>query len=134
MVPTILVVEDNPLNLELVRDVLTSVGMRVIEAQSGTEALEAAARIHPSLILMDIRLPGMDGFAVLKCLRADPATAAIPVVALTAQAMVGDREQVLQSGFDGYIPKPIDTRTLADSLRQLLEAREKRRATGSDAS
>jgi len=134
MVPTILVVEDNLLNLELVRDVLITAGMKVIEARSGAEGLEAAARIRPSLILLDIRLPGLDGFAVLERLRADPATASIPIVALTAQAMVGDREQALEAGFSGYIPKPIDTRTLADSVRRLLEADHQRGSMGSQAS
>ncbi|MEA2725344.1 MAG: two-component system, cell cycle response regulator DivK [Gemmatimonadales bacterium] len=134
MIHTVLVIEDNTLNLELVRDVLITAGMRVLEARSGAEGLEAAARSIPSLILLDIRLPGMDGFAVLRHLRADPLTASIPIVALTAQAMVGDKEQALEAGFSGYIPKPIDTRTLAESVRRLLEADEPRRSTGSDAS
>ncbi|MGH7510982.1 MAG: response regulator [Gemmatimonadales bacterium] len=122
MIPTILVVEDNNLNLELVRDVLITAGMKVVEARSALEGLSAAAQLKPSLILLDIRLPGMDGYAVLERLKADPATAAIPVVALTAQAMVGDREQALAAGFAEYIPKPIDTRTLAESIRALLDA------------
>lgn len=134
MVPTILVVEDNLLNLELVRDVLITAGMKVIEARSGAEGLEAAARVKPSLILLDIRLPGLDGFAVLERLRADPATASIPIVALTAQAMVGDREQALEAGFSGYIPKPIDTRTLADRVRALLDPERPRRSAGGEAS
>jgi CheY-like chemotaxis protein len=121
MIPTILVVEDNALNLELVRDVLTTAGMKVLEAQTGPEGLTAASELKPDLILLDIRLPGTDGFALLERLKADPATRSIPVVALTAQAMVGDREQALAAGFSDYIPKPIDTRTLADRVRRLLD-------------
>jgi CheY-like chemotaxis protein len=79
--------------------VLITAGRKVIEARSGAEGLEAAVGLRPSLILLDIRLPGMDGFAVLERLKADPATASIPVVALTAQAMVGDRGQALAAGF-----------------------------------
>jgi CheY-like chemotaxis protein len=121
MTPTILVIEDNSLNLELVGEVLIAAGMRVIEARTGHAGLEAALQQRPALILLDIRLPGLDGFAVLQCLKANPATAAIPVIALTAQAMVGDREQALKAGFDHYIPKPINTRTLAAEVRQLLD-------------
>lgn len=132
MIPTILVVEDNALNLELVRDVLTSAGMKVVEAHTAYEGLAAASEINPSLILLDIRLPGMDGFAVLERLRADSATASILVVALTAQAMVGDREQALAAGFDEYIPKPIDTRTLADRVRALLDPARLRRSAGGE--
>jgi CheY-like chemotaxis protein len=121
MSPTILVVEDNALNLELVREVLTTAGMKVLEARTAHEGLAAASEVKPDLILLDIRLPGMDGYAVLERLKADPATERIPVVALTAQAMVGDREQALAAGFKDHIPKPIDTRTLADQVRRLLE-------------
>lgn len=120
MAPTILVIEDNPLNLELVGEILLSAGMRVIEARNGQEGLTMARQQQPSLILLDIRLPGLDGYGVLRRLKADPATASIPVVALTAQAMVGDKEQALSAGFDHYIAKPIDTRTLAEQVRLLL--------------
>jgi two-component system, cell cycle response regulator DivK len=121
MSPKILVVEDNPMNLELVREVLMAGGMEVIEARNGQEGLRMAAEDHPALILLDIRLPGMDGYAVLRQLKSNPKTAFIPVAALTAQAMVGDKEQTLAAGFDHYIAKPIDTRTLAGEVRQLLE-------------
>lgn len=134
MTPTILVVEDNSLNLELVREVLTAAGMKVVEARTAHEGLSAAGVVKPSLILLDIRLPGLDGYAVLKRLKADPATASIPVVALTAQAMVGDREQALAAGFDEYIPKPIDTRTLADRVRALLDSSDPRRSAGGEGS
>ena len=120
MVPTILVIEDNALNLELVRDVLSTAGMRVFDARNGQEGLEAASRLNPSLILLDIRLPGLNGYGVLERLKADPAMASIPVVALTAQAMVGDRERALASGFNDYIPKPVDTRSLVAKVRALV--------------
>lgn len=120
MIPTILVVQDNTLNLELVRDVLLTAGMKVVEARTAEEGLKAAQELGPAVILLDIRLPGMDGFGLLGRLKANPATASIPVVALTAQAMVGDREQALAAGFSDYIPKPIDTRTMADRIRALL--------------
>lgn len=121
MIPTILVIEDNTLNLELVRDVLITAGMRVVEARTGQEGLTAASELKPALILLDIRLPGLDGYGVLERLKANPATASIPVVALTAQAMVGDREQALAAGFIDYISKPVDTRTLANRVRALLD-------------
>jgi CheY-like chemotaxis protein len=130
MIPTILVVEDNAMNLELVRDVLTSAQMKVVEARTAQEGLRAAAEIKPDLILLDIRLPGMDGYAMLERLKATAATAPIPVVALTAQAMVGDREQALAAGFSEYIPKPIDTRTLAAQVHALLGAGGVRRRAG----
>lgn len=133
MIPTILVIEDNTLNLELVRDVLFTAGMKVVEARSAVEGLRAALELTPSVILLDIRLPGMDGFAVLAHLKAHPATASIPVVALTAQAMVGDREEALAAGFSEYIPKPIDTRTLAHRIRALLDSRRPRHSAGGEA-
>ena len=134
MIPTILVVEDNTLNLELVRDVLMTAGMKVLEARTAQEGLQAALELTPSVILLDIRLQGMDGFAALNHLKADPATASIPVIALTARAMVGDREQALAAGFSDYIPKPIDTRTLADRIRALLPSASRRRWAGGEAS
>lgn len=125
MVPTILVIEDNPLNLELVRDLLTSTGMRVVEAHTGPDGLAVASREKPALILLDIRLPGLDGYGVLERLKANQATAAIPVIALTAQAMVGDKDQALAAGFDHYIAKPIDTRTLGTEVRRLLDRHQR---------
>ena len=121
MIPTILVIEDNPLNLELAHDLLTAAGMKVLEARTAAEGLSTASQSKPTLILLDIRLPGMDGFAVLERLKSSPATVSIPVVALTAQAMMGDREQALAAGFDEYIAKPIDTRTFAAQVRAILD-------------
>jgi CheY-like chemotaxis protein len=104
----VLVVEDNEINMELVRDVLGAKGYRTLEATSGEAALEIVQKQAPDLILLDIQLPGMDGYTTLQRLRAMPAAAETPVVALTAQAMEGDRESFLAAGFDGYISKPID--------------------------
>ena len=133
MIPTILVIQDNTLNLELVRDVLMTAGMKVVAARTAAEGLQAVLELTPAAILLDIRLPWMDGFAVLGHLKANPATNSIPVVALTAQAMAGDREQALAAGFSDYIPKPIDTRTLADRIRALLVPGRPSRSTGGKA-
>jgi len=121
--PVVFVVDDNPLNLELVSDVLEAAGFRVRQAISGPDALAAVRREAPDLLLLDIGLPGMDGYAVLRALRADPATAAILTVALTAYAMAGDQQRVLDAGFDGYLTKPIDTKTFAKAVSAILEAR-----------
>ena len=104
----VLVVEDNEINMELVRDVLLAKGYRTLEATSGEEALALAAAHSPDLILLDIQLPGIDGVTTLGKLRGNAGTADTTVVALTAQAMEGDRETFLEAGFDGYISKPID--------------------------
>jgi len=104
----VLVVEDNEKNMKLFRDVLQATGYRTLEADSGEHALELAAQHAPDLVLMDAQLPGIDGFEALRRLRADERTAGACVVALTAQAMAGDRERFLEAGFDGYISKPVD--------------------------
>src|SRR5262245_44524384 len=104
----VLVVEDNAVNMELVRDVLQAKGHRVLEATSGEECLGLAAQHAPDLILLDIQLPGIDGVTTLGRLRESDVTAETTIVALTAQAMEGDRESFLDAGFDGYISKPID--------------------------
>jgi CheY-like chemotaxis protein len=114
----ILIVEDNEKNMKLVRDVLTARGYRTLEATSGEEAIEIAASAAPTLVLMDVRLPGIDGVETLGRLRRDASTASIPVLALTAQAMHGDRERFLSAGFDGYVAKPVDIVAL---LRTVLQ-------------
>jgi two-component system cell cycle response regulator DivK len=116
----ILVVEDNPLNLKLVRAVLENAGFRVTAALTAEEAIVAAVADPPDLVLMDLQLPGMDGYAGLLALRADPSTRAIPVLAVTALAMRQDRERVQRAGFDGYIEKPISVRDLPDQVRAVL--------------
>lgn len=122
---SVLVVDDNRLNLELVTDVLEAAGYAVRQAGSGPEALAAARHELPQLILMDIGLPEMDGYTVLRALRDDPATAPVPVVALTAFAMAGDEQRALDAGFDGYITKPINTRSLPQSVADVLGGRRK---------
>lgn len=122
----ILAVDDNELNIELVSHVLEAAGHTVRVAASGPEAIAAVGHEAPDLILLDIGLPGMDGYEVLRALRNDPATAAIPVVALTAYAMSGDDQRALEAGFDGYIAKPIDVKTFAREVIGILEAKRGR--------
>jgi two-component system, cell cycle response regulator DivK len=114
----ILVVEDNEKNMKLLRDVLQSESFRTLEATTGGRAVELAVEHRPELVLMDIRLPDIDGVEVLNLLRADERTAAIPVLAVTAQAMDGDRARFLAAGFDDYLSKPIDIRELVDAVKR----------------
>jgi two-component system cell cycle response regulator DivK len=104
----ILVVEDNEKNMKLFRDVLQASGYRTLEATKGEDAVELAKANSPALVLMDVHLPGIHGVEALEWLRRDERTASIPVLALTAQAMDGDRERFLGAGFDGYLSKPVD--------------------------
>jgi two-component system, cell cycle response regulator DivK len=117
----ILLVEDNEMNMKLVRDVLQATGYATLEATSGEEALEVARTHTPALVLMDVRLPGMDGVEALARLRRDEQTASIPVLAVTAQAMIGDREQFLDAGFDGYLSKPVDVVELIEAVKEHCE-------------
>jgi CheY-like chemotaxis protein len=118
----ILVVDDNEAGQLLACTVLQLEGFRVDSAGSAEQVLERLNLRMPDLILMDVQLPGQDGLALTRKLKADPATAAIPIVALTAHAMARDREQALAAGCAGYISKPIDTRTLGDHIREFLSA------------
>ena len=129
---TILLIEDNPLNLELARDVLQAAGYTVVDARTAEEGLRLAAAVVPQLILLDIRLPGMNGLDAVRSLKLDVHTRDIPVVALTAQAMAGDEQTAFAAGFDGYITKPINTRTLSGEVRRWLEspATERERRKG----
>ena len=113
----ILVVEDNEKNMKLFRDVLVATGYRTLEATTGREAVDLASEHTPDLVLMDIQLPDLDGVQALQRLREDDRTAGIPVLALTAQAMRGDRERFLAAGFDGYLSKPVDVRELIGTVR-----------------
>ena len=119
----ILVVEDNEKNMKLFRDVLGATGYRTVEATTGGEAVLLATEQAPDLVLMDIQMPDVDGVEALRRLRADERTAAIPVLAVTAQAMQGDRELFLAEGFDGYLSKPVNVRELIGTVRQHCEGR-----------
>ena len=116
----VLIVEDNARNRKLVRDVLGFAGFETIEACDGEAGLALARSRRPDAVLMDINLPGMTGIEVLQRLRADAATAAIPVLAVTAYAMKDDRARILAAGFDGYIEKPVDVRALPAQVEALL--------------
>jgi two-component system, cell cycle response regulator DivK len=116
----ILIIEDNPRNLKLVRDVLQYVGHQTLEADTAEGGLGLAREHRPDLILMDVQLPGMDGVQALSRLREDPATAAIRVVALTAFAMKDDRERFLDAGFHGYLEKPISVAEFPGQIDELL--------------
>ena len=117
---TILIVEDNALNLELATDLLAVAGYSIRQARTAEEGVRLALSEPPDLILIDLRLPGMDGYAALRSLRADPRTAHIPTVALTAQAMRGDQEAALAAGFNDYISKPINTGTFPQTVARVL--------------
>ena len=119
----ILIVEDNEKNRKLVRDVLQVKGYRTIETETAEQGLKLALENSPSLILMDIQLPGMDGITALKQLRADPKTANIPVIVVTASAMTHNRDTMLAEGFDGYQTKPISVNDFLEEVRRVLDAR-----------
>ena len=116
----ILIVEDNDKNLKLVRDVLQVKGYQTLEAGTGEDGVKLAREKKPDLILMDIQLPGMSGIEALKALRKTPATAGIPVVAITASVMQQDRQQIMSAGFNGFIEKPVNLRGLLDTVQQAL--------------
>ena len=119
----ILVVEDNEMNMKLFRDVLLATGYRSLEATTGGEAVELAVEHTPDLVLMDIQLPDADGVDVLRRLRTDDRTVAIPVLAVTAQAMGGDRERFLAAGFDGYVSKPLNIGELIGTVQRHCDER-----------
>jgi CheY-like chemotaxis protein len=119
--PKVLLVEDNPLNLELATDLLEACGIEVISANTGEIAVKLAHEQMPNLILMDLSLPGMDGLQTTAALKANPQTRAIPVVAVTAHAMKGDEQKALDAGCEGYITKPIDTRMFPTLVAQYLQ-------------
>ena len=117
----VLVVEDNDMNMQLVEYLLEEGGYQIVKAASGEEALSTARNGEPvDLILMDIHLPGIDGLSVIREMKSDPKTGAIPILALTAHAMRGDKDRFLEAGCDGYISKPIDVKTFLTSIRQYL--------------
>ncbi|MDA8092806.1 MAG: response regulator [Betaproteobacteria bacterium] len=119
----ILVVEDNPANMRLAALVLEKAGHQVLQAYEAESGLQAARTDRPELILMDIQLPGMDGLTATRLLKADPQTADIRIIALTAFAMKGDEEKMRAAGCDGYVAKPIRYKELISAIDQLLNGR-----------
>jgi two-component system cell cycle response regulator len=120
MAARILIVEDNPANLELMRYMLHAYGYHVLMASDGAQAIEVAEREIPDLILCDIQMPQMDGYEVVRRLRNNPRLVTTPVVAVTALAMVGDRDKTIALGFDGYLAKPVDPTTLIRQVESFL--------------
>ena len=117
----ILVVEDNEKNMKLFRDVLSATGYRTLEATTGGEAVEMATGHAPDLVLMDIQMPDIDGVEALRRLRAGARTSSLRVLAVTAQAMQGDREHFLAAGFDGYLSKPVNVQELLGTVRRYCD-------------
>jgi CheY-like chemotaxis protein len=120
---TVLVVEDNDMNMQLVEYLLEEGGFMIVKAASGEEALaitRSGDAPQPDLILMDIHLPGMDGLSVVRQMKTDERTKTVPILALTAHAMRGDRDRFLDAGCDGYISKPIDVKTFLSAIEQYL--------------
>lgn len=116
----VLIAEDNAVNRELLRELLELRGYTVLEARDGQEALRIIEQTQPELLLLDIGMPVMDGFAVIRRIRENPRLAKLPVVAVTAYAMRGDQERILNSGFDGYLSKPVNSSSLASELDRVL--------------
>jgi CheY-like chemotaxis protein len=116
----VLVAEDNAVNRELLRELLEARGYTVFEACDGQEALHMIEQTQPDILLLDIGMPVLDGFAVIRRIRENPRLAPLPVVAVTAYAMQGDREKILSSGFDGYLSKPLNPSSLTKELDRLL--------------
>jgi two-component system cell cycle response regulator DivK len=116
----VLIVEDNPRNLKLVRDLLDYAGYRTLGVSNAEDGIELARSRRPDLVLMDVQLPGMDGVEALARLRADPDAGEIPIVALTAFAMKDDRERFLAAGFDAYIEKPLNVREFPGQVSAIL--------------
>ncbi len=117
----ILVVEDNDKNRKLVRDVLTFKGYEIIEAETGEEGVRLAQERHPTLVLMDIRLPGIDGIEALRQLRAEAATREIPIMAMTASVMTADRQKITDAGFDAFQSKPLKVSDFIAAVERILD-------------
>ncbi len=122
---SILIIDDNPVNLKLVSEVLQFEGYKVAQAPDAEIAIETIKHLKPSVILMDIGLPGMDGLTLTKKLKANDETKNICIIALTAFAMKGDYSKAIEAGCDGYISKPINTRILPKQISEILESRAK---------
>lgn len=124
----ILVIEDNPESMELASYLLRCAGYRALTAADGAEGVCIARREKPDLIASDLQMPVLDGFGVLKEVRTDPVLASIPVVAVTALSMLGDRQKILNAGFDGYISKPIDPSVFVAQLEAHLKPELRRQS------
>ena len=133
MAARILVIEDNKANLELVEYLLKASGYATLAARDGEEGVRAARKEHPDLIICDLQMPIMDGYEVVRHLKKDPLLRSIPVIAVTALSMPGDRSNVLAAGFDGYLSKPIDPETFVGTVEDFLPPglRARRPAGGS---
>src|SRR5437588_1012960 len=116
----VVIIEDSALNRKLLRDVLTAMGFSVAEAVTAEEGLEIVRARTPNLVLMDVHLPGMDGITALRHLKQDPATQAIPVVAVTASSMPQERTRIVSAGFDGYLTKPLSVREFLTEIKRIL--------------
>lgn len=121
MIKTILIIEDNEQNLYMMRFLLESYGFSVIEARDGKEGLDLSSKTHPQAILLDIQLPGMNGYEVAIELRKNPDIASIPIIAVTSYAMLGDREKAIAAGATGYIEKPINPDIFIDQILRFVE-------------
>jgi two-component system cell cycle response regulator DivK len=130
----VLVAEDSAVNRELLRELLESRGYEVVEACNGAEALNSIEADPPHILLLDLGMPVLDGFATVRKIRENPSLTALPVLAVTAYAMRGDREKVLEAGFDGYLSKPIDPLLLHRELERLLAKGREPVASGPDRS
>jgi CheY-like chemotaxis protein len=116
----ILIVEDNPANLELMRYLLNAHGHTIMSAADGEQGIEIVRKELPDLVLCDVQLPKLDGYEVIRQLKDDPVCGRIPLIAITAFAMVGDRDRMLTAGFDGYMPKPITPETFVSEVEAFL--------------
>ena len=122
----ILIVEDNEFNLELITDILKLKAYQIISTDNGEDAIRLTKQTHPDLILMDIQLPGMDGYEATRRIKSNPELKHIPVVAITSYAMKGDKEKVIAAGCDGYIVKPINTRELPGLVAEYLRTEDRK--------
>ena len=122
----VLIIEDNDKNMKLARDVLQAKGYQTLEALTGEDGVQLAKDKRPDLVLMDIQLPGINGIEALKRLRADAATRAIPVIALTASVTPTDRSAITAAGFDGFVGKPINLKEFIDTVKRMVESGKKK--------
>lgn len=125
MTGKILIIDDNRKHRKLLRVVLQSNGYETIEAENGEDGIKLAKEKNPSLILMDVQMPVMDGITVMKILKSEKSMAGIPIIALTSHAMKGDKERFLEAGFDGYISKPIDINDLMKAIEKIIQLDKK---------